>query len=121
MEVRQLRKPRDITRCTPDFIAVFRQQLRGGETDAGTRAGKEYAFHGLLGSARVSRVGDGVLAVADFWKARFGETPKPTRETRALPGVCEGHAPGFFDAVGEVIGPSGFSSNGDSRAMPRRK
>ena len=40
-----------------------------------------------LGSARVSRVGDGVLAGADFLKDCFGETPKPTRETRALPSV----------------------------------
>jgi hypothetical protein len=38
-----------------------------------------------LGSAGVSPVGDGVLAVADSLKACFGETPKPTRETRALP------------------------------------
>jgi len=54
-----------------------------------------------LGSARVSRVrqsdglvvwraGDCVLAIADFARKkqgqdRFGETPKPTRETRALP------------------------------------
>jgi hypothetical protein len=48
-----------------------------------------------LGSARLSRVGDGVLAVANFLpgyrmpprsrKVSFGETPKPTRETRALP------------------------------------
>jgi len=43
-----------------------------------------------LGSARVSRVGEGVLAFADFFcgivfrKDCFGETPKPTRETRAL-------------------------------------
>jgi hypothetical protein len=50
------------------------------------------------GSARVSRVGDGVLAVASFAfptqpappgpltiKDRFGATPKPARETRALP------------------------------------
>jgi len=51
-----------------------------------------------LGSACVSHVGDGVLAITDFSfnsphtpsdpftvKARFGGTPKPTRETRALP------------------------------------
>jgi hypothetical protein len=38
-----------------------------------------------LGSAGVSPVGDGVPAIADFPKDRFGETPKPTRETRALP------------------------------------
>ena len=51
-----------------------------------------------LGSTCVSRVGDRVLAIADFSfnsphtpsdpfavKARFGGTPKPTRETRALP------------------------------------
>jgi len=50
------------------------------------------------GSARVSRVGDCVLAIANFSQAlpspsrieprdkvRFGATPKPTRETRALP------------------------------------
>ena len=48
-----------------------------------------------LGSARVSRVGDGVLASADFFvrnlqdavgKACCGETSQPTRGTRALPG-----------------------------------
>ena len=36
-----------------------------------------------LGSARVSRVGDRGL----FYKDCFGETPKPTRETHALPGT----------------------------------
>ncbi len=55
----------------------------------------------FLGSARVSRAGDGVLAVADFLRnrlpcgvtlfdlseVRFGGTPKPTRETRALPNL----------------------------------
>jgi hypothetical protein len=54
----------------------------------------------FLGSARLSCVGDGVLAIADFSfnslhppsdpfavKARFGGTPKPTRETRALPNL----------------------------------
>ena len=51
-----------------------------------------------LGSARVSRAGERVLAVANFLtatqpvkilaleKASFGATPKPARETRALPG-----------------------------------
>jgi hypothetical protein len=52
----------------------------------------------LRGSARVSRAGDGVLAIADFSlqaasslhvpttaKDCFGATPKPARETRALP------------------------------------
>jgi hypothetical protein len=40
------------------------------------------------GSARVSRAGDRVLAIADFAeKDCFGETPKPTRGTRALPGA----------------------------------
>jgi hypothetical protein len=56
------------------------------------------------GSARVSRAGDGVLAIANFSlfgptgyramshptpikpKVRCGGTPQPTRETRALPG-----------------------------------
>jgi hypothetical protein len=54
----------------------------------------------FLGSARLSPVGDGVLAIADFSfnsphppsdsftvKVRFGGTPKPTRETRALPNL----------------------------------
>ena len=54
----------------------------------------------LLGSAYLSRVGHGVLAIADFSfnsphtpadpfavKVRFGGTPKPTRETRALPNL----------------------------------
>jgi hypothetical protein len=52
-----------------------------------------------LGSARVSRAGERVLAIANFsWdsillieagtetKDCFGATPKPARETRALPG-----------------------------------
>ena len=42
-----------------------------------------------LGSARVSPVGDDVsLSRTSFpkEKVRFGETPNPTRETRALPG-----------------------------------
>ena len=51
-----------------------------------------------LGSARVSRAGERVLAIANFSfdsprphagnisrKVRFGATPKPARETRALP------------------------------------
>ena len=50
-----------------------------------------------LGSARVSRAGERVLAVANFLtatqpvkilaleKACFGATPKPARETRAFP------------------------------------
>ncbi len=38
-----------------------------------------------LGSAGVSPVGDGVPAVVNFPKDCFGETPKPTRETHALP------------------------------------
>ena len=51
-----------------------------------------------MGSARVSRAGDGVLAIANFLdvlteknsaldqeKVRCGGTPQPTRETRALP------------------------------------
>jgi hypothetical protein len=54
----------------------------------------------FLGSAGLWRVGDGVLAIADFSfnsphppsdpfavKVRFGGTPKPTRETRALPNL----------------------------------
>ncbi len=51
-----------------------------------------------MGSARVSRAGERVLAIANFLRAplpvpaieierkvRFGATPKPARETRALP------------------------------------
>src|SRR5712691_2644114 len=52
----------------------------------------------VKGSARVSRAGERVLAIANFSfcclssratsesKVRFGVTPKPARETRALPG-----------------------------------
>ena len=40
-----------------------------------------------LGSARVSRVGDRVLAIADFSLDCFGEAPKPTRETHTLSGT----------------------------------
>ena len=39
----------------------------------------------LPGSARVSRAGE-TVSVSRTFKDRFGETPKPTRETRALPG-----------------------------------
>jgi len=47
------------------------------------------------GSARVPRVGESVslsrtfLAVRSSGKDCFGETPKPTRGTRALPGALE--------------------------------
>jgi hypothetical protein len=56
-----------------------------------------YAANSGLGSACVSRAGKRVLAIANFsWdsillteagtetKDRFGATPKPARETRAL-------------------------------------
>ena len=49
-----------------------------------------------LGSASVSLVGDGVLASADFSKACCGETPQPTRETRALPKPSPGLREIFF-------------------------
>jgi hypothetical protein len=65
--------------------------------DLGTRdLAREFPVGGVLGSARVARVGDCVPAIADFpltscpryvgvsEKDCFGETPKPTRETRAL-------------------------------------
>ena len=39
----------------------------------------------VLGSARGPRAGDRVLAIADFPKDCFGETPKPAHQTRALP------------------------------------
>src|SRR5205085_9107212 len=42
-----------------------------------------------LGRARVSRVDDGVLAVMNFLKACFSETPKPTRKTHALPRLLQ--------------------------------
>jgi hypothetical protein len=68
---------------------------------------KKFDYHmcamSFLGSARLSRVGDGVLAIADFSfnsphppsdpfavKARFGGTPKLRQlpdETRALPNL----------------------------------
>ncbi len=37
------------------------------------------------GSARVSRAGDGVSPLRTSPKDCFGGTPKPARETRALP------------------------------------
>jgi len=48
----------------------------------------------IPGSARVSRVGDGVSPSRTSSKDCLGETPKVrdglalTRETRALPGIC---------------------------------
>jgi hypothetical protein len=57
-----------------------------------------YAANSGLGSARVSRAGERVLAIANFsldsimlteagteTKDCFGATPKPAPETRALP------------------------------------
>jgi len=38
-----------------------------------------------LGSAPVLGCWRSRPGFADFFKGRFGETPKPTRETRALP------------------------------------
>ena len=67
-----------------------RPHLKNARSESRDRAG--------LGSARVSRAGERVLAVANFLtatqpvkilaleKACFGATPKPARETRALPG-----------------------------------
>src|SRR5207249_2225714 len=43
------------------------------------------------GSARVSRAGFGVSPKQSFDKIREGETPSPTRETRALPGLFARH------------------------------
>jgi hypothetical protein len=51
---------------------------------------------------RISRAGDGVLAVANFSKDCFGETPKPTRETRALPEMCAVLAAIAFDNAASV-------------------
>jgi hypothetical protein len=64
-------------------------QKRSGEARAETRERKRECISGRLGSARVSRVGDDVSSSRTSFpkeKVRFGETPKPTRETRALPG-----------------------------------
>ena len=43
------------------------------------------------GSARVSRVGKGVSPLRTFREDCVGETPKPTRETRALSGIIAQH------------------------------
>ena len=65
----------------------------------------------LPGSARVSRAGERVLAIANFLsivrpllkcrfkKANFGATPEPARETRALPrrGFSLGLLCAFFE------------------------
>ena len=52
-----------------------------------------------LGSARVSRVGDRVLAIADFRRSFWRDAESPirtgmSRETRALPGIPR--SPEFF-------------------------
>jgi hypothetical protein len=61
------------------------------------RSNARYFLPPNMGSARVSRAGERVLAITNFslgrqlWKAMnsrkdcFGATPKPTRGTRALP------------------------------------
>ncbi|HYJ06675.1 MAG TPA: hypothetical protein VEX43_16185 [Chthoniobacterales bacterium] len=56
----------------------------------------------LARKKRVSRAGDGVLAVANFSKDCFGETPEPTRETRALPEICAVLAATAFDNAASV-------------------
>ena len=87
----------------------------------------QHAVEAFLGSARVSRAGDRVLAIANFavdvhtseqtgclTKDHFGATPKPTRETRVLPSKrlcvrCAGNARSESIAAAET-----------SRAQERR-
>jgi len=77
----------------------------GNAVTRATAAGSEEPR--LPGSARVPRAGNGVLAIANFLsclivstisvlsKDCFGETPKPARATRALPGTEEFWDPGM--------------------------
>ena len=51
----------------------------------GGKRGPNSGERRLPGSARVSRVGE-TVPVSRTFKDCFGETPKPARETRALPG-----------------------------------
>ena len=61
---------------------------RGGSLACGDAEKIERVVQRVLsGSARVSRVGLGVSPKQSYEKIREGETPSPTRETRALPGV----------------------------------
>ena len=60
------------------------------------------SFRGLNvipGSARVSRVGEGVPPSWTFREDYFGGTPKPARETRALPGGIRSLARDLFHCV----------------------
>jgi len=53
----------------------------------------------IPGSARVSRVGEGVPPSWTFREDCFGGTPKPARETRALPGGIRSFARDLFHCV----------------------
>jgi hypothetical protein len=48
---------------------------------------KRFRLSDNFRGAHASRVWGLRLAIANFLKACFGETPQPTRETRALPGT----------------------------------
>jgi len=73
-------------------------------------------FSAALWVARVSRAGDDILGIADFflWRSiqtdpngqevRFGATPKPPRETRALPSHGLGRGAGVGRALGVAFG-----------------
>ncbi len=75
----------------------------------------------IPGSARVSRAGDGVLAIANLsygfdqasheapGKVRFGATPKPARETRALPNHRLGERPALAAESGAASVSYGVS------------
>src|SRR5207249_897166 len=83
--------------AVPSITPELQAHQAHGARARRSRKRRGRAAVGSLGSARVSRAGDGVSPSRTFLafcdcpdlasrKACFGATPKPTRETRALPG-----------------------------------
>jgi hypothetical protein len=71
-----------------------------------------------LGSARASRAGDRVLAIVNFLKDCFGETPKPARETRALPRRRIRTSPFFLHHQHEGADERGSEDESDALQWP---
>ncbi len=68
MQARPLRKPRDVARCSPDFIAAPGEQLRRGQADARTGAREEY---------RVSWSGSSAMRHQGGAASRPSTAPRP--------------------------------------------
>ena len=72
------------------------------------------------GSARVSRVGFGVSPKQSFWKVRDGETPSPTRETRALPRITSFPADQDLEAGSVCLRPASGNQDTPLARVPGR-